>query len=128
MPGRGQINISFPIKAVRTTVTALDEHLQKAEFFDAAKYPLGRFVSTKVVVRGLSATITGNPTLKGVTRPVVLQARFVGAGKAVMGPPKLNLGFAATPTIMRSDFGISAGIPLVSDKVDLTINAAFVAM
>jgi len=69
----------------------------------------------------------GNLTLKDVTKPVVLQARFVGAGKAVMGPPKINFGFAATTSIKRSDFGISYGLPLVSDKVDLTINAAFVA-
>ena len=127
VPGRSKVDISFPIKDVRTTVAALNQHLQKAEFFDSAKYPLGHFVSTKVVAKGLSAAIMGNLTLKGVTRPVVLQARFVGAGKAVMGPPKINLGFAATTTIKRSDFGISAGIPLVSDKVDLIINAAFVA-
>ena len=126
-PGRSKVEINFPIKDVRTTVTALDEHLQKPEFFDAAKFPLGHFVSTKVVAQGMRATITGNLTLKGVTKPVVLQARFVGAGKAPMGPPKLNFGFAATTSIKRSDFGISYGVPLVSDEVDLTINAAFVA-
>lgn len=126
-PGRSKVEISFPIKDVRTTVTALDQHLQKPEFFDSAKFPEGRFVSTKVMAQGMSATIMGNLTLKGVTKPVVLQARFVGAGKAVMGPPKINFGFAATTSIKRSDFGISYGLPLVSDKVDLTINAAFVA-
>ena len=110
-----------------TTVEGLNEHLQKPEFFDAAQFPTGEFVSTKVVVAGNSATITGNLTLKGVTRPVVLTARFVGAGIMPMGAKKLNVGFAATTTIKRSDFGISYGIPLVSDDVELTINAAFEA-
>lgn len=125
-PGAAKVDISFPINQVRTTVGALDEHLMKPEFFDAEKFPEGKFASTKIVARGTSATITGNLTLKGVTKPVVLNARFIGAGTFGMGgPPKLNIGFAATTSIRRSDFGISYGVPLVSDKVDLTINAAF---
>ncbi|MEO7787671.1 MAG: YceI family protein [Sphingomicrobium sp.] len=125
-PGSAKVDVSFPIKDVRTTVAALDAHLQKPEFFDADKFPVGRFVSTRVVATGTTAMIDGNLTLKGVTRPVTLKARFVGAGPAVMGPPKLNFGFAATTMVKRSDFGISAGVPLVSDNVELTINAAFV--
>ncbi len=69
---------------------------------------------------------TGDLTLHGVTKPVTLAARFVGAGTMAMGgPAKLNVGFQATTTIKRSDFGISGGIPLVGDQVKLTINAAF---
>jgi polyisoprenoid-binding protein YceI len=125
-PANDKVDVSFPIAKVRTTVAALDEHLQQPEFFDAAKYPTGRFVSTKVTVTGQgAATIDGNLTLKGVTRPVSLDVRFVGAGKAPMGPPKANIGFAATTTVKRSDFGIDYGVPLVSDDVLLTINAAF---
>ncbi|MBA3896108.1 MAG: YceI family protein [Sphingomonadaceae bacterium] len=126
-PARDRVEISFPINQVRTTVTTLDEHLQKPEFFDAARFPEGRFVSTRVTVKGMTAVIAGNLTLKGVTRPVVLNARFVGAGAMVMGPPKLNIGFSATTSIRRSAFGISYGVPLVSDRVDLVINAAFQA-
>lgn len=126
-PEAAKVDITFPIARVLTTVTALDEHLQKPEFFDAAKFPTGHFVSTKVAVSDRVAKITGNLTLKGVTKPVTLEARFIGAGAAPMGPPKINIGFAATTTIKRSDFGISYGIPLVSDEVALTINAAFEA-
>lgn len=124
-PSAAKVEIVFPIKNVKTTAVALDEHLQKPEFFDAAKFPEGRFVSTRITARGTTATITGNLTLKGVTKPVTLNARFVGAGNMIMGPPKLNIGFAATTKIKRSDFGIDYGIPLVSDQVELTINAAF---
>jgi len=126
-PAADKVEISFPIAKVSTTVDGLNAHLQKPEFFDAAQFPEGKFVSTKVTVSGTTATIEGNLTLKGVTKPVVLDAHFVGAGAAPMGPPKVNVGFAATTTIKRSDFGISYGIPLVSDKVDLVINAAFAA-
>lgn len=122
-----KVEIVFAIDKVSTTVAALDAHLKKADFFDAAKYPEGRFVSTRVTVRGSSATIAGDLTLRGVTKPVVLAARFVGAGVAPMGARKANVGFSATTSIKRSDFGISYGIPLVSDRVDLVINAAFEA-
>ena len=125
-PSAAKVDITFPIAKVRTTVAALDEHLKKPDFFDAAKYPEGRFTSTKVVVSGNNAQITGDLTLHGVTKPVTLAARFVGAGTMAMGgPAKLNVGFQATTTIKRSDFGISGGIPLVGDQVKLTINAAF---
>ena len=126
-PATAKVDISFPIKDVKTTDARLDAHLQAADFFDAAKFPVARFVSTRVVASGTNATIIGNLTLRGVTRPVTLKARFIGAGPAPMGPPKLNIGFAATGTIKRSDFGISYGVPLVSDTVELTINAAFEA-
>ena len=122
-----KVEITFPIDKVSTTVAALDTHLKTADFFDAAKFPEGKFVSTKVTVTGTTATIAGDLTLKGVTKPVVLNARFVGAGNGPMGAKKLNVGFAATTSIKRSDFGIAYGIPMVSDKVDLVINASFQA-
>ena len=103
-----------------------DKHLRTNDFFDAAKYPTAHFVSTKVTVTGDgAATIDGNLTLHGVTKPVSLDARFVGAGKGIMGSPNPNVGFAATTTIKRSDWGMGADVPLLSDTVVLTINAAF---
>lgn len=121
-----KVEISFPIDKVRTTVAALDAHLKRADFFDVEKFPEGRFVSTKVVAKGTNAMIYGDLTLHGVTKPVVLNVHFIGAGNMVMGPPKLNIGFQATATIKRSDFGMSYGLPMVGDQVKLTINAAFV--
>lgn len=122
-PSASKVEIVFPIEQLRTTVTALDTHLKSADFFDAAKFPEGRFVSTKIVARGQTATITGELTLKGITKPVVLQARFVGAGTD-MRSKKPYVGFAATTTIKRSDWGITYA-PAVSDEVKLTINAGF---
>jgi polyisoprenoid-binding protein YceI len=75
---------------------------------------------------GQRAKIAGDLTLNGVTKPVVLDAEFAGAGKtpAQMGG-KETVGFHARATIRRSDFGITNGIPFVSDDVALDITVAF---
>ncbi len=125
-PEAATLSITIPIDRVVTTSAALNKHLKGADFFDAAKYPTATFVSTQVEAMGQRAKISGNLTLHGVTKPVVLDARFVGAGMAAMGPKVLNMGFEATTRISRSDFGIKYAVPLVGDTVDLSINAAFV--
>ncbi|QDZ07376.1 polyisoprenoid-binding protein [Sphingomonas panacisoli] len=126
-PAAAKVEATIPIAKVRTTSPELDMALQKADFFDAAQFPTATFVSTKVSVAGTTATITGNLTLHGVTKPVTLKARFIGAGNEFWGDKKLAFGFAATTTIMRSQFGLTNSIPLVSDKVDLVINAGMEA-
>jgi polyisoprenoid-binding protein YceI len=126
-PSAAKVDVTFPIDKVSTTVPDLDAHLKTKDFFDVASFPTAHFVSTKVEVSGNSAKITGDLTMHGVTKPVVLEARFVGAGPAPMGPKKTNVGFAATGTIKRSEFGISTYVPMVSDDVKIVINAAFAA-
>ena len=84
-----------------------------------------RFTSTSVAMTGdTSANITGNLTLNGVTKPVVIAAEFTGAGANPMSQVQ-TLGFEGRTTIKRSDFGVDAFIPLVSDEVELDITAAF---
>jgi polyisoprenoid-binding protein YceI len=122
-----KVDVTFAIARVSTTSAHLDQALQTAEFFDAAKFPEAHFTSTKAVANDTDATIYGNLTLKGVTKPVTLQARLVGAGTNPRPPNKATVGFAATAAIKRSHFGISFGVPIVSDRVDLVINAAFEA-
>jgi polyisoprenoid-binding protein YceI len=131
-PAAAKVDVTIPVSKVTTASAGLTAHLLKAapaggkaDFFGAAPAD-ARFVSTKVTPRGQTATIDGNLTLNGVTRPVTLKARFYGAGKmaAQMGG-KENVGFEADTVIRRSDFGISMGIPLVSDEVKLDIAAAF---
>jgi polyisoprenoid-binding protein YceI len=122
-----KVDVTFAIARVSTTSAHLDQALQTAEFFDAAKFPEAHFTSTKVVANDTDATIYGNLTIKGVTKPVTLQARLVGAGTNPRPPNKATVGFAAIAAIKRSHFGISFGVPIVSDRVDLVINAAFEA-
>ncbi len=125
-PAATKVDITFPVDQLSVTSSAFANHLKSKDFFDVAAHPTARFVSTAVRATGNTATITGNLTIKGITKPVTLQATFVGAGANPMSK-KLNLGFRATGTINRSDFGLGMAVPVVSDKVDLVINAAFAA-
>jgi polyisoprenoid-binding protein YceI len=131
-PAAARVEVVIPVSKVTTANAALTSHLLrpgasggKPDFFGQAPAD-ARFVSTRVTPHGNAATIVGNLTLNGVTRPVSLEARFFGAGKmpAQMGG-KENVGFTATGTIKRSAFGIATGIPMVSDEVKLDISAAF---
>lgn len=126
-PAASKVSVTFPVANLRTGVTKLDEHLMKADFFDAAKFPTATFVSTAVKPDGATgADITGNLTIKGVTKPVTLDAELYGAGKApAMMGGKENVGFVATTTIKRSDFGMAYGVPMVGDAIELKIVAAF---
>jgi polyisoprenoid-binding protein YceI len=120
------VDISLPVASVATTNAKLDDELRSAQWFDAARYPTVRFVSTRIVQTGpATATITGNLTFHGITRPVTLAARFNGAG---INPLDRNytIGFNATTTIRRSDFGVSTYVPLIGDTTELRISAAFV--
>lgn len=125
-PNATRVDVTFPVDQLSTTSAGFTKHLKSDDFFDVANHPTARFVSTSVRANGNRATIAGNLTIKGVTRPVTLQATFVGAGNNPMDK-KLNFGFRATGAIKRSDFGLGMAVPVVSDRVDLTINAAFAA-
>lgn len=125
-PSRSRVEVTIPIASSSVVSGDLNKHLMTADFFDAARHPEARFVSTSVVAnRALrTARITGRLTLRGVTRPVTLDTRFYGAGVNPMNK-KASAGFVATTRIRRSDFGIRYGIPMVSDWVELEIVGAF---
>jgi len=120
-PANSSVNVSFAIAGVATGVPALDKEFQEAAWFDAAKYPTATFKSTKVAVTGkTTADVTGDLTIHGVTKPVTLHVTLNQVGQE-MG--KATAGFTATGAINRSDFGIGAYVPAVSDKIDLYIEA-----
>lgn len=125
-PAAAKVSVEVPVTNLKTGVAKLDEHLMKPEFFDSAKFPKATFVSTGVEVDGTSAEITGNLTIKGITKPVTLDTQFYGAGKApAMMGGKENVGFVATGTVKRSDFNMGYGVPMVGDTIGLKIVAAF---
>jgi polyisoprenoid-binding protein YceI len=120
-----KVEISIPTASVSTTNTILDGELKSADWFDAAKFPTIRFVSTAVKPTGPgTADITGDLRFHGVTRPVVLAARFNGAGVNPIDKA-YTLGFDATTTIKRSDWGVKTYVPLIGDETVLRISAAF---
>jgi len=122
-PANSSVEVSFGIDGVNTGVPALDEHLKSPDFFDAAKFPTATFKSTKVEPTGAdTAKVTGDLTIHGVTRPVVLNVKL---NKEAVNPMmnKKGVGFTATGAILRSDFGMNKYVPAVSDQIDLYIEA-----
>lgn len=109
----------------------LDE-LTGPQWLNAQQYPAITFKSTKVDVTGAdTAKITGDFTLHGVTKPVVLEAKFNGGYLGHPMDPHARIGFSATGKFKRSDFGVAYGVPApgttmgVSDEVDVAIEAEF---
>lgn len=123
-PAASTVEIDIPMSGMTVTSPGFANHLKTPDLFDTAKFPTGKFVSKSVAVNGQSATITGDLTMHGVTKPVVLQATFFGAG-ANPQSKKPTVGFSAKTQLKRSDFGLGFAVPVVSDEVDLEITAAF---
>jgi len=120
-----KVEITFDINKLSTTSDQFATHLKSKDFFDVGANPTATFVSTSVKPgANNTATIAGNLTIKGMTKPVVLQATLIGAGSNPMNK-QLNVGFHATAKVKRTDFGVGMVAPMVSDEVDLEINAAF---
>jgi polyisoprenoid-binding protein YceI len=122
--GTASVTVTFPIANIQSGVPTFNEHLASAQWFDAAQFPTATFKSTGVAVNGTKAIIKGDLTIKGITKPVTLDATFVGAGTNPMSK-KETIGFDATGTIKRSDFGLGAYAPLIGDQIELKIAAAF---
>ena len=120
-PARSSVRVDIPMSGLDTHVAALDEHLKGADFFDIAKYPQAHFASTAVREAGKGRlTVTGDLTVHGVTRPVTLEVTINRIGMQPMRKVPAA-GFDATATLKRSDFGVGAYAPSVSDEVRLHI-------
>lgn len=121
--------MSFTVKvaSVDTNEAKRDEHLRSADFFDAAKFPEIRFVSTSVKSAGdRRYDVTGDLTLRGVTRRVTLPVTFLGVQKDPWGNEKA--GFETAVTLNRKDFGVSwnkaldQGGAILGDDVSVSIS------
>lgn len=121
-PETSSVSVEFPVRTMLTGWEARFEHFMSPDFFGAAEDEMVRFASTGIEVTGENtALITGDLTLNGVTRTVVLDARLNQAGDHPMeGKPWA--GFDATTTLLRSDFGLGAFAPFVSDEVQVQIS------
>lgn len=95
------------------------------DFLDASRYPKATFVSTVAspAADGKTGSLTGDLTLRGVTRPITLAVSFIGVGHGL--PFGTVAGFSATAMIKRSDFGSRRLLGLVGDDVSLEIDAEF---
>src|ERR1017187_8425321 len=119
---KSTVTATIDIGTVDTGVEARNTHLKTPDFFDAAGFPKATFTSTSVAKSGSGLRVTGNFTLHGVTKPVVLDIE--GPNGPVPGMDhKPHAGFSGSTTISRSAFGIGAKFPaaMVGDDVKLTI-------
>ena len=120
---KSTVSVTIDVNTVDTGVAARDGDLKSANFFDVAQFPTATFVSTTVAKNGSTLKVSGNLTLHGVTKPVVLEVE--GPTGPVPGMDKKpHSGFSASTTISRTAFGIAAKYPpaVVGDEVKLTID------
>ncbi len=118
---KSSVEVTLPLSGLEAFTAKFNTHLNSADFFDSAKFPTATFKSTKVESAGKDKLkVTGNLTIKGITKPVVLD---VTLNKAADHPMKKtpSIGFDATATVKRSDFGVGNYAPAVSDEVKLHI-------
>lgn len=124
-PEDSKISITLNTKSVDTNHAERDKHIQSKDFLETDKYPTATFVSTSVKPTGknadgkLTADVTGDLTLHGVTKPVVVKTVFLGEGKDPWGG--YRAGFEGTTTIKRSDFGKMMDLGPQSDTLTLDI-------
>ena len=120
-PANSSVEVTIPISSVNTNVPALDKEFQEEAWFNAAKYPNITFKSTKVETKDKKHfKITGDLTVKGVTKPVVLDAVLNKQGEHPMAKVPA-IGFNATTSFNRSAFGVGAYVPNVGDKITVNI-------
>ncbi len=118
---------SIDLTSINTRDENRDGHLRSADFFDVANNGPMTFVSTKVEEGGKGLLVTGDLSIKGVTKPVTLDVEVLGTEPDPWGGTRA--GFEGTATISRKEWGVDFNVPmdggrlLVGDKIDITISA-----
>jgi polyisoprenoid-binding protein YceI len=115
----GSVNISIATDSVSTGYVKRDEHLKSPDFFNAAEFPTITYKSTAMHFKGdKPASVDGNLTIMGVTKPVTLTIDAFNCGTNPMNK-KDECGAGASAQIKRSDFGVKYGLPNIGDDVKL---------
>jgi polyisoprenoid-binding protein YceI len=131
-PANSRVDVTIDLASLTTGTEGRDNHLRSADFFDVENHPTATFNSTKVEKVGEDRLrVTGDLTIRGVTKPVTLDATVEGKVKDMQG--KDRYGFTATTSFSRKDFGLEWNVALesggwlVSDKITIAIDAQVVA-
>jgi polyisoprenoid-binding protein YceI len=120
---KSKVNVTIDVTTVDTGVSMRDNDLKSENFFDVAKFPTATFESTSVAKSGNGLTVSGNLTLHGVTKPVVLQVE--GPTGPIPGMDKKpHSGFSASTIVSRTAFGLGTKYPssMLGDDVKLNID------
>jgi polyisoprenoid-binding protein YceI len=120
-PENSAIEVTIDAASIDSRVAEFNEHLNGADFFNTAEYPTITFRSTKVEVTGENTfDVTGDLTILGTTKPVTLATTLNKAGNhPLQNVP--TVGVSASARLMRSEWGLDAYVPAVSDQVELSI-------
>ena len=120
-PENSAVDVTIDAVSIDSRVAEFNEHLNGADFFNTAEYPTITFKSTKVQVTGENTfDVTGDLTILGTTKPVTLVTTINKAGNhPLQNVP--TVGVSASAKLMRSDWGLDAYVPAVSDEVELSI-------
>jgi polyisoprenoid-binding protein YceI len=121
-PEASSVDATIAINSLATANEKRDAHLQSADFFDAAKFPTANFKSKSWKKTGENTfDITGDLTIKDVTKEVVLKATLVGTGPGMGGATLI--GWEGTTTLKRTDFGVGLEkfLPVLGDDVTVTV-------
>lgn len=119
-PEASKVSVEINTDSVNSNHAERDKHLRGKDFLDAANFPKATFESTAVKLDGDKATITGNFTLRGVTKPIEIVATRVGGGSDPWGG--YREGFAGTARLPLKDFGITFDLGPASKEVELALD------
>jgi polyisoprenoid-binding protein YceI len=126
VPGASSVEVAIDASSIETGVPERDAHLRSIDFLEAARHPLIMFRSTMIEPAGTrQLTVTGDLTIRGVTREVTLDVEYGGRVRDPLG--KERVGFSARTTISRKEFGITFqqalanGSLVVGDKLEITM-------
>lgn len=120
-PEDSKVQVTINTASVDSNHAERDKHLRSSDFLNVSKHPEAVFKSTSVEVTGKeTAKVTGDFTLNGVTRPVVIDARFIGEGDDPWGG--YRVGFAGTTSIKLADYNITTDLGPASAVVELDLN------
>lgn len=118
---KASVKIEIDAASIDTGHDKRDSHLRSPDFLNAVEYPTISFESTGVTWNGEQpATVTGNLTLLGVSKPVTLTIKSMKCGTNPINR-KETCGFDATGSIKRTDFGVNYGVPAIGEALDLQI-------
>ena len=120
-PEKSQLNVTLKTDSIETLIPIFNEHMKGDKLFNTKAFPEATFKSTRFERTGeRTGKVTGDLTLHGVTKPVVLDVTLNFAGIQPM-TRKPTLGIGAATNVRRTDFGLSAAVPAVSDEVSIEI-------
>jgi polyisoprenoid-binding protein YceI len=123
-PTKSSVTVSIPLSSLNTGVRGLDDHFRSADFFETDKFPTAAFKSVRVEKGAIAEhlKVTGDLNLHGITKPVTLDVMIIKVGSN----PRTGLptvGFDATTTLKRSEFGLGKFVPQVSDEIQIHITS-----